>query len=600
VGSGKFRQRVLVIFGLILFSFNFNLFQPVPSWADEGPTPGRQVKKERLTPEELLETDAAKLFITHKYAEALEEFKKLSGQYPKDNAIKKYIGACLFHLDRDQEAAGALSEVLKEEPNDLVSHDTLAKIYLRGGDLDSAQTHFSFIVENDKTGQLAAASKDQLDTIKKLREASKKTAGSDGQLAPDEFLKTKAAQLFVRAEYEKALTEFEALEAKLPQNMLVKRYKAMTLDGLKRYDEAIAEFDEGIKISPDSPSLHYFLAQTLIHKQDFIGADRELAYVETHDSGGAYLARAKADRAAVQRILEALKRPKPKLWTLSGNYGAEHNTNATSESRITPSTAEEHAMRFPGAVGLVFNVYDQAPWKGKISYDHNNSYYGGTIPSLNTFSHAVGTTLSRTDTVAGRSLSAQLGQTTTYTQIDHKYYSLAAAPSATIIYSFADWHRVTLSENITHTTYKNEGTDPSRTSRKGWGYLLSVTNNFYLNKEKDRYVQFVFDWGADDPRGANNVKDAFGYKLAYYFPFIWGWDASAFFKFKYANFPEYGTPAGVPTRFDQEYTSGLFLSRSLNANWSLSLSYNFTDNLSKDNTYTYDNHATGFRLSFSY
>ncbi len=596
MGSSHLKWRALAIFSLIAFSS----FQLAPSWADEGPPPAREEKKERLTQEELLETDAAKFFISHKYAEALEEFKKLSGQHPKDTAIKKYIGVCLFYLDRDEEAIREFNGILRHDPGDLPSHDYLAKIYLRAGDLESAEKNFSFIAENDKTEKLAAAARAQLDAIKKLREASKKTEGSGGQLAPDEFLKTKAAQLFVRAEYQKALTEFEALEAKVPQDTLVKRYKAMTLDELKRYDEAIAEFNEGIKISPDSPSLHYFLAQTLIHKQDFKGADQELAFVETHDPGGAYLARAKADRAAVQRILEALKRPKPKLWTLSGNYGAEHNTNATSESRITPSTAEEHAMKFPGAVGLAFNVYDQAPWKGKISYDHNNSYYGGTIPSLNTFSHAVGTTLSRTDTVAGKSLSTQLGQTTTYTRINHKYYSLAVAPSATIIYSFADWHRVTLSEKITHTTYKNEGTDPNRTSRKGWGYLLSVTNNFYLNKEKDRYVQFVFDWGVDDPRGDNNVKDAFGYKLAYYFPFIWDWDANAFFKFKYANFPEYGPPASVPTRFDQEYTSGLSLSRSLNANWSLSLSYNFTDNLSKDNTYTYDNHATGFRLSFLY
>ena len=77
----------------------------------------------------------------------------------------------------------------------------------------------------------------------------------------NQLLDSRATQLFQAQAYDQALTEFEKLSQQYPQDLLPRRYVAMTLILLGRLDEAITILQDNIKKEPTNPAHHYYLAR---------------------------------------------------------------------------------------------------------------------------------------------------------------------------------------------------------------------------------------------------------------------------------------------------------------------------------------------------
>ena len=549
----------------------------------------------------ILTSDALKLFVLGKYDAALEAFQTLSQKAPKDIKIKRYIGACYFHLKRDEESITTFKNVLELNPADLPSHQFLAKAYLRQGRLDQAEGELTFIQNNDPAGRFLLFVKQQLALVKKIRESEKNVVPTPGQLSPGQFLQTKAAVYFMQADYEKSLKELEALETSSPQDSTVKQYKGITLDKLGRFEEAIAVFNSSLTASPENIAFHYFKAQTLFHQKKYSEAKSELAAVVEHDLAGAYKARAEADLKAIETIIAYANRPAPKPWAVSLTSGAEANTNATSESKVFKSINQEHAVKFSNSATLSYELFNHNPWTASSYYSHSNALYSDTLDYINMLYNTIGESISYTGSMKGRPLLAQFGVSASHVAINSKYYSMSASPSLTLIYSPHDWWRVTLSNRYTLSTYRLDGANPPFTSQNGPAGALEFSNNFYLNQEKTNYFQAGYDFDTENPNGANFVKNSNAVKGAYYFPLLKNWEGDIHFKYKYTDFPKYtDPPAPAITRFDEEYTTGASLNIPLRNNWSMTAQYNLTDTNSKDKFYSYVNHAYGVSLSYSF
>lgn len=579
---------------LISFSlFPLFCFLILPLLAEEG-------KKEFLTVEEIAKTKANQLFITRQFAQALEEFRKLEKEYPKDIVVKRYIGASLDHLNRDEEAIDAFKKVLKLEPKDLPSRQFLAKIYLRNGKLDKAEEEFTFIVANDPRGTFAPQARAQLEVIKQLRQAEAKALEAPGrEIGSEKFLETKAAKAFMNAKYEEALEELKALETKYPRDLLIKRYQGIALDKLGRYDEAILVYQAGLAIAAENIPTHYYLAQTLLHKKDYEGTKREYQYVVVHDESRAYQGRAKAELDALEK---ALKKAKPKKWSFNASGGAEWNSNPTSKAKfryITPIRGKS-AWKFSTGAGGNYEVFKKGAWSGKVNYNYSSSLYSNAINSLNTISNGVGAAVSYIVRIKGKPLLLQFGHTSTHTLVEEEHYSTSFAQLLTAIYSPTDWDRITLSERWTVSRYQREGTSPDQTSRDGFGNIFGLTNNFYLNKKKTLSLLLGVDYGRDGTQGKNNIKNYGAYRTGLHFPFFLKSEMDLSFKFKDSYFPKWGLPNSTPARRDKEYTFGMNLSRRLSAHWTLNSNYNYTNTDSRAGDYTYRNHALGVSLSYNY
>ncbi len=588
-------RTVLVMIGIVFIGCVLSSFL----YAEEPQKSGQEKKEPSAA--ELVKTKAGQLFVTRRFEEALEEFKALSREYPQSIIIKRYIGACLDHLGRDEEAAAAFREVLAISPEELLSRQFLAKIYLRMGKLDEAEGELTFIAEHDKTGTFAPVAKSQLETVKKLKESEQKLIQAPGrQITPQAFLQTEAAKLFMKAKYKEALDELIKLETVYPGDVLIKRYKALTLDRLGRFEEALAVYEEGLKTVPENIPLHYFLAQTLLHKKDLDGAQREYRYVVENDESKTYQVKAQQEISAIQKLIELLKQAKK--WTLNASAGVEYDTNPNSSSsnEFIKTASLKGALKFSNSLGGSYELFKKGPWSGRLSTSYYQALYGNSQNHLNTFSYSGGFTLTYIKMLSGKPLILQLGHTPAHTIVKDASYSESYATSATAIYSFKDWQRLILSEKWTVSNYDSNGSSNDDTSRDGFSNVLGVTNNFYLNKDKTLTIPLGFDWGRDDTEGSNYRKDSSTVRTGLGFPLFYQFNANLSFKFKDSNYPKYGFPTTTPGRRDEEYTFGAGISRPLGRNWTLNLDYSYVNNNSRDDNFTYQNHSFGFTINYNY
>jgi len=566
-----------------------------------------------LTAEVLLKTKASQYYVTRKYERALEEFRQLSREYPEDVIVKRYIGACLYHLKRDEQAIKIFREVLELNPSDLSTRPFLAKMYIRQGNLDEAERELVFILKNNPSGSFVPTAKLQLATIQRSREPEGKVLKAKGRkITPQEFLKTAAANHFVNAEYEDAFTELEILDEQYPGDILITRYKGLTLDKLKRYEEAGKVFEYGLEIVPDNIPLHYFLGQTRLHQKEYDAAAMEFHIVMKKDVSGAYKERSKRDLAATLKIIKHLKKlkgkPRSKKWSYNASLGLEYNTNATSESHEFPSVAEEHAFKLPVSLGGSYRFYRKGPWTGKLTYSHSNAHYSDSITQLNYAANTIGANMTHVQKIHDRPLITQIGQTNTHVRVDGKFYSMKWTQSVLAIYSFADWHRIIVSERISGVNYHTKGTKAEDTSKKGWSHHLSVTNNFYLDEGKRRHLNTIFEHGFDDTEGSYYVKDWFALGGGFHLPVtdlldfsvFNEWDVDSSIKYKFSNYPDYLGTSRSGERRDREISLRTRFSRMLDEYWKLVLYYHLTDNQSEDETFTHWNHAVGFTIFYRY
>lgn len=549
-----------------------------------------------------MKTEAGQLFLTRRFEKALEAFRKLSEEYPKDIVIKRYMGASLDHLKRDDEAIAAFREVLVLNPEDLPSRQFLGKIYLRKGELDLAEKEYAYIVEHDKQGTFSLTAQSQLQTIRQLKESKAKRPHAAGTISPDEFLKTAAAQYFIKADYEKALRELEQMESRYPADLLIKRYKSLTLDRLGRFPEALAELDAALARVPANIPLRYARAQTLLHQKDFDGAIREYQYIIDHDETGAYKAKAQAELQGIKQLQEMIKQAIPKKWNVNASSGAEWNTNPTSRSRLRHvAPARGHgAWKFSNSGGGSYEIFRRGAWSSRTNLNHSTTLYSNGLNSLNTISNSGGASLTYVAKLYGRALITQLSQTTAHTLVEEEYYNTAFTQSLSMIYSLTDWYRLTLSDRLTWSLYNREGLQPDQTSRDGLGNVFGVTQSFYFDKSKKFSTTVTTEYGHDQTQGRNNIKDYGSYRAGLHFPMVDKWEGDLSFKLKHSYFPKYGNPNTTPSRNDKECVLSVGLSRPLAKHLTLNTNYSLTANESKDGNYTYRNQAMGFSLSYAY
>lgn len=590
-----------------IFIFSFFLFISLHSLPfHSSPAFGikeAHAREENLTTEELLKTEASRLFLVRQFDKALKEFQKLERQYPKDTVIKRYIGACLVHLGRDDEAITQFQKVIQLNPNDFPSRQLLSQVYLKKGQVNLAEQQIKFLVENDKSGVFADPARAQLENIKQLQKTESKVLEAAGRkIAPREFLETKAVQHFMKGQYEEALSELKNLEAKYPGDPLVIRYQALALQKLGRLDEAIETLRSALASTPDNIALHYFLAQMLLQKQDYQGAKKEYEYVVANDESEAYRIRARADLKALEQLMDNIKRAKKKL-TFDFSNKLEWIRNPGSSPRhigFRSGRAIYSAGKISNTVGLGYRLFKKGAWTGKVNYNYSQSLYTRSFSYLNTFQNSGGGSITYSRPLFGRPLLIDVGQNTAHTMLREQYYTTSFTESASVIYSYWNWHRLIFSERWGFTTYDGDGTNPDMTSRDGFGNTAGMTHYLYHNKKKNFYSLLGFEYGYDITQGANYHKDEFVYRGGLHFPLVWRTDFDLAFKFKATNYPKYGFPLSSPGRRDAYYNFATTLSRPILRSWMARLIFDYTNVKSRDDNFTYINYSVAGSIAYSY
>jgi len=95
----------------------------------------------------LLDTPAGRAFKAKQYDIALEEFKKLAAQNPKDVLILRYLAMTLDRLGRYDEAIKVYQQALALAPENPALHFHLGTTYYKGGWTDKAVESFRKVIQ---------------------------------------------------------------------------------------------------------------------------------------------------------------------------------------------------------------------------------------------------------------------------------------------------------------------------------------------------------------------------------------------------------------------------------------------------------------------
>ncbi len=302
-------------------------------------------------------------------------------------------------------------------------------------------------------------------------------------------------------------------------------------------------------------------------------------------------------KKVIKKVSKKPKKPKSK-WSGNFSAGYQYNSNATSEAVKRPKPTEQSGFKYPISFGVNYEIFKHGPWALKASYSQSHSLYDKLLDNLTTATYSPSFTLTHKKELADkRSLTTQLKSGFSYTILDHKYYNKVFTEQLTLTYPFTDWYKLKFAEKLNFDLYKSEGSKETVTSKQGFGNTSTITNYFYMNKKKTKYIEAGFVYDRDNPEGANFTKNEYDSDTAFNFPVLKDWTGDVGFKFKYAEYPKTTARIG---RIDRKYIPSTSLTIPLIDKWKLKIEYEYTDDDSNDPAFKHDNHTAGMVLSKSF
>ena len=152
-------------------------------------------------------------------------------------------------------------------------------------------------------------------------------------LTPRAFLETPAAEAFKAGDFEAALAGFRALLESDPDDPLVLRYLAITLDRLERHDEAIESLRRALEIRPDNAALHFFLGVSAWKARQVDLAVESFRRAAALAPDSAYAERAQGYLGALERQAAADElEGAPRDWTLKLTAGLQFDDNVPAQA----------------------------------------------------------------------------------------------------------------------------------------------------------------------------------------------------------------------------------------------------------------------------
>jgi tetratricopeptide (TPR) repeat protein len=213
-----------------------------------------------------------------RWPKAADAWAKAQGLNPRNPEVAARRGSALLNAGRPGEARDVLSTALKIAPNDIRMSFLLAQAQRAAGDLDGAEA---------TARAMQTAYPDDVRVTYLL-----------GQMLEARGRHQESVDLF-RPE----IARQKAAKATGPQIAMLLGSEGLALQQLRRYDEAVAVFKEGIGLAPDEPVRHVLLIQGYTaagrHK-DALDAAANARGKFPHDTTVLYQLGAALDRAGRQ------------------------------------------------------------------------------------------------------------------------------------------------------------------------------------------------------------------------------------------------------------------------------------------------------------
>lgn len=548
------------------------------------------------TVEELAKTPAAKAYISKRYQESLTEFQKLEEQYPFSVLIKRYIASLYDSLGDRGKAVEKLEEAVLFDNEDLVTHQMLGEFYIKQKRFSEAETEFQFIADDvKKDDNTAAYAAKRIADLRKIQAMPQTLEGK--RLGTQEFMKSEPAKAFAAGRYGEALKGFDALIEKYPEDILLHRFKGMTLTRMGEPDKAIQVFQEALLLDVDSAALHYYLGEAYFEKGLKEESRKEYQWVIEHDEA-AY--RTKAQRALFQSLGQGSIQYKQKRWNFTGIGGYEYDTNATYKSRDEnfSSAGDQNSGRYLTTLFGNYRMYEKKRFSVSSDAVYSQALYND-FPNLQTFTFGGGLSALYGFTFLSKPVYFNLRDGVTETLLKNRYYLWSNTLSPSLVFIPHPRVNTTVFYRWAYNRYaqKVNTNTPEFFSRTGYGNTIGILNTFYFNDKKNLYTTLGYDFEHASTKGTEYRKNAHGVSLLLHAPLVEKIEAETVFRFRDSDYPKSFLPL---QRRDELFSLTCTLSRPLTQNLTLLSYYTYENTKARNNLYEYYKHVFGVQLLLRY
>lgn len=544
-----------------------------------------------LNIEGLSKTKAAQLFIHKKYRESLNEFKLLEMKHPKNLLIKRYIAA-LHDLLREWESATLkLLEILIENPDEMTARQMLAEVYVKKGSLSKAREQYQILIDKIPGTTAAISASYEIKKIDRMQAAPSSVKGE--RMAFEDFMQSEPTQLFTAGKYPQALRGFEKMLTKYPRDILIRRFHAITLSRLKKYDQAVTSFERALDIDPNNVATHFYLGETYYEMGEDEKARHEYRWVIEHDETS-YQIRAK--QAVFQTLQSSKKTEKPWSIGLSNRY--EFDTNATYKSRDDnfSSAGDQNSSRYTTTLYGSYKVADLKRWSFTADGFYSQTLYND-FPNLRTYTPGLGFSGLFRFNLFKRPAFLNVREGISHTILRNKAYVFSNSISSNLIMFLHNKIRTTMSYRWSYNNYDASGILPDITARDGISQNVTFQNTFYLNDKKNFYIGAAYDFEDVSAEGTHSIKHAHGGRLIVHAPLIEKIEGDVVLQLKNSEYPKF---AGPLKRNDTLASIRVQISRPLWEYLNIIASYQWEDVNARNNIYEYSKHVTGLELAYRY
>ncbi len=331
------------------------------------------------------------------------------------------------------------------------------------------------------------------------------------EIAPDQFLASDASKYFQNGDFDKAMIALNQLEKSFPNDELIQRYRAMTLDRLGKSTEAIEIFNTLLAKNPEHVPTRYFLGQAYARSGRYDDAAREWKQVAKDGEGTPYAFWA-------QTALEQTGKPgvksepagKLQRWYIQARYGYEFDSNVIlrPDDRSLSDVKDPNAGRHNLDLAIRYRAVSRRDTALDVTYAARQSLHDDNFNEFNYHSEEVGlnfrqrTKIGDQDVVLGLRYEYLLGF------LGENLYSQRNRWHISADTKFTEHTQTIFYDRMTVSNYGPDGFNPPQTSRDGFENDTGVTQFFYgRNFQQHLFLRGEFNTAAD--RGSN--FDSVGY-----------------------------------------------------------------------------------------
>lgn len=433
-------------------------------------------------------------------------------------------------------------------------------------------------------------------------------AASEGEksatttISSEDFLRSPAAEYFQAQEYEKAIESLESLGKQYPGDPLLLRYRAMALDRLGRYKEAISIFEDLLKQDPNHVPTRYFLGQAHERMGDNDAARKEWRLVADQGKGTPY---GDWSGTALERIgLAPVVRVKPsvKRWSIATRYGWEYDSNVVLKPNDDglAITQDEGAGRHIFELRSKYRTFSRRDLAVDLFYDFPQSLHDNSRNEFNFTNQNVGLEVRKRHQAFNRNVIYGLRYEFNPGFLDGNLFSLKNQWTLNADFRFTPRTRTVFFDRLAVTNFGRDGSDPPRTSRDGFYHDLGVIHYWYSQDFK-RYLFLQEEFNSAFTRGGNFDQLGNTTRVGVHAPVLKQTDLDL--------------SGGLDTGFYRNFSSlsSLDSSRRQDLNWELyvALTHHLTPNLAfrsfyrfnnatnRNNFFDYDRHIGGAQIIFT-